>query len=310
MIYREFGNLGWKVSAVGLGTWNIGNQWGDIDEATAVATIEGALQGGMNLFDTADSYGIPNGLSEERLGRALAGRRHGVYIVGKVGNWGKRTGQTVPITTVDMVRLCVHASLYRLHTDWLDVVLCHKGDIEDPTPFVEGFEQLEREGKIRAYGISTKSLDVLKRFNENGRCRVVETDYSLLNLKQENGILPYCEEHGIAVLVRGPLAKGLLSGKYAPGASFSDSVRSRWHDGGTKQAQLDADLRRVGRIAEVYEPGLSMVTAALRYTISHPCRPVTIPGAKSAGQAAMNAAAGDRELTDREREHLRSLVEA
>ena len=71
MLYREFGKLGWNVSAIGMGTWNIGNQWGDIDDATAWATVRSAYERGMNLFDTAESYGIPNGLSEERLGAAL-----------------------------------------------------------------------------------------------------------------------------------------------------------------------------------------------------------------------------------------------
>ena len=117
MILKDFGKLGWKVSAIGLGTWNIGNQWGDIDDDTAQATIKAAHDAGVNLFDTAESYGIPNGLSEDRLGIALAGmKRDDVYVISKVGNWGKRTGQGVPKTSVDMIRLCAHASLGRLQT--------------------------------------------------------------------------------------------------------------------------------------------------------------------------------------------------
>ena len=114
MLYRDFGRTGWKVSAIGLGTWNIGNQWGPVDDATAFATVRAAFDHGMNLFDAAESYGLPNGLSEERLGRALAGIRHEVFVVSKIGNWGKRTGQEVPKTSVDMIRLCAHASLHRL----------------------------------------------------------------------------------------------------------------------------------------------------------------------------------------------------
>ena len=114
MLYRAFGRTGWQVSAIGLGTWNIGNQWGAIDEATAWDTVNTAFDCGVNLFDAAESYGTPNGLSEERLGRALAGIRHQVFVVSKIGNWGARTGQGVPKTTVDMIRLCAHASLHRL----------------------------------------------------------------------------------------------------------------------------------------------------------------------------------------------------
>jgi myo-inositol catabolism protein IolS len=201
MIYREFGTTGWQVSAIGLGTWNIGNQWGEIDDATAWATVRAAFDSGVNLFDTAESYGLPNGLSEERLGVALAGIRHRIVLVSKVGNWGKRTGQGVPKTTVDMIRLCAHASLHRLRTDWHDVLLCHEGNIEDPSVYLEAFEVLVQEERLRAYGISTNSLEVLKEFNRDGKCAVVQVDYSLLNRQPEEALLPYCHEHGIAVMV-------------------------------------------------------------------------------------------------------------
>ncbi len=292
MIYRDFGKTGWQASAIGLGTWNIGNQWGEVDDATAWATIRTAFDCGVNLFDVAESYGDPNGLSEERLGTALAGIRHRVILVSKIGHWGERTGQGVPKTTVDMIRLCAHASLHRLHTDWLDVELCHEGNIEDPSVYLEAFEMLKQRGRIRAYGISTDSLDVLKRFNVNGTCAVVQVNYSMLNRKPEGEFLSYCQEHGIAVMVRGPLRQGLLAGKYARESVFTDSVRASWNVGGARRAQLEAEVDQVERLKRRFEPGDEMVTAALRYVISHPADPVAIPGAKSPQQAAMNAAAG------------------
>ena len=206
MLYRTFGKTGIKVSVIGLGTWNIGNQWGEIDDATAWATIHSALDNGVTLFDTAESYGTPNGLSEQRLGAALAGIRHHYTIVSKIGNWGKRTGQGVPKTTVDMIRLCGHAQLHRLRTDWMDVVLCHEGDIEDPSIYLEGFEVLKDEGRIRYYGISTNSLDVLKNFNRHNTCSVVQVDYSLLNRAPEQEFLPYCQENNIGVMIRGSIS--------------------------------------------------------------------------------------------------------
>ena len=268
MLYRDFGKLGWKVSAIGLGTWNIGNQWGPIDDATAWATVRGAFDAGVNLFDTAESYGVPNGLSEERLGTALAGIRHRVILVSKIGHWGARTGQGVPKTSVDMIRMCAHASLHRLQTDWLDVELCHEGNIEDPSIYLEAFEVLKKNGRIRAYGISTNSLEVLKRFNVNGTCSVVQVDYSMLNREPEQALLPYCQENGIAVMVRGPLAKGVLSGKYDARTTFTDDVRSGWNNSGP---QRDAFLRNIAVVEKLkakYQPGDAMVAAALRYVIS------------------------------------------
>jgi len=305
MIYREFGKTGWQVSAIGLGTWNIGNQWGEIDDPTAWATVRSAFDCGVNLFDTAESYGLPNGLSEERLGVALAGIRHRIVLVSKVGNWGKRTGQGVPKTTVDMIRLCAHASLHRLRTDWHDVLLCHEGNIEDPSIYLEAFEVLVQEGRLRAYGISTNSLEVLKTFNKDGKCAVVQVDYSLLNRQPEEALLPYCQEHGIAVMVRGPLAKGLLSGRYGRDHVFNDDVRSSFNEGGGERAAFEAMVDRVEDLKKVVEPGAEMVRTALQYTISHAASPVAIPGAKSAEQARANAEAGVRLLSEGELEKLR-----
>jgi len=308
MLYRPFGRLGWQVSAIGMGTWNIGNQWGEIDETTAWATIRAAYEQGMNLFDTAESYGIPNGLSEMRLGVGLAGIRHHVYVVSKVGHWGERTGQAVPKTTPDMIRLCGHAILGRLRTDWVDVLLCHEADLQEPDVYLEGFEALKGEGVIRAYGISTNSLDVLQRFNTDGTCSVLEVDYSLLNRRPEVEILPYCQEHGIAVLVRGPLRRGLLSGKYTRESTFTDAVRSVWNPGQPGRAEYEREVSCVERLKQVVAPGEPMVTAALRYVISHPAAPVAIPGCKSPHQAQVNAAAGERALSEVELDALRGAL--
>jgi aryl-alcohol dehydrogenase-like predicted oxidoreductase len=303
MLYRDFGALGWPVSAVGLGAWNIGNQWGELDDATAWATVRTAIEHGVNLVDTAESYGIPNGMSELRLGVALAGLRQRVFLVTKVGNWGKRTGQGVPKTTVDMIRLCAFACLGRLRTDWLDVVLCHEGNVEDPTIYLEGFEDLKAAGHIRAYGISTNSLDVLKRFNVNGTCSVVQVDYSLLNRIPEAEFLPYCQQHGIAVMVRGPLAKGLLAGRYTRESTFDDSVRANWNPGGDRRDEFETKIAQVERIKEALPAGADMVETALRFVLAHDAVSTIIPGAKSPQQAAQNAAAGaatlDPALLDR-----------
>ncbi len=304
MLYRDFGNTGFKLSAIGLGTWNIGNQWGAIDEETAIRTLHSAIHQGVNLIDTAESYGVPAGLSEERVGKALPGIRDVVHLVTKLGRWGRRSGQMVPMTTTDMVRLCAHAALYRLKTDYVDIMLCHEGKLEDPhitETYLKGFEQLKEQGHIRAYGISTDRLEVLKRFNVNGTCQVVEVDYSLLNRNPENEFFTYCHQNNIAILARGPLHKGLLSGKYAPGAMFTDTVRREWHNNTRTQAKLTRKLAKVEQLKTMLKPGEEMVTAALRFAFSHPLAPVAIAGAKSPQQATMNAKAGTQSLSPQER---------
>lgn len=305
---KPFGKLGWPVSVVGLGAWNIGNQWGDIDDTTAWTTVQAAIESGMTLIDTAESYGIPNGLSEMRVGRAIAGLRHRLILVSKIGNWGKRTQGEVPKTGVDSIRISGHAILGRLRTDYVDVILCHEGDVADPTVYLRGFEALQKEGVIRAYGISTNSLEVLKRFNVDGTCSVVQVDYSLLNRAPEAEFLPYCLEHGIGVMVRGPLAKGVLSGRYNQESVFTDSVRASWNTDEAQRQRFLGQVEQVQRLAQVVSPGPEMVTAAIRYVASHPAVSVVIPGAKSPQQAAANAAAGSRLLDEAELSALQEAV--
>lgn len=308
MQYKTFGKTGWPVSVIGLGTWNIGNQWGEIDDVTAFATIHAAIDSGMNLIDTADAYGIPHGLSEKRLGQAIGGIRHQLYVVSKVGNWGRRGGHQLSYSHPDHVRLCVHASLGRLRTDYLDVSLCHESNLGDPTVYLEGFDQLVQEGYIRAYGISTNSLEVLKRFNRNGTCSVVQVDYSLLNRQPEAEFLPYCREHNIGVMVRGPLAKGVLSGRYDASSTFTDTVRQGWNESGAARDKFLEQVEQVARLQQIVEPGQAMVTTALRYVIAHDAVSTAIPGAKSPEQAKTNAAAGEQLLSPDERQKLINTV--
>ncbi|MFH1614056.1 MAG: aldo/keto reductase [Planctomycetota bacterium] len=308
MLYRDFGKTGWKVSAIGLGTWNIGNQWGYVDDTTAWATVHKALDCGINLIDTAEEYGLPHGFSEERLGIALAGIRHRVYLVSKIGYWGERSGQMVPKTTVDMIRLCCHACLGRLRTDWIDVMLCHEGDIENPSIYLEAFDLLKKEGKIRAYGISTDDINVLRNFNIDGNCSVAQFGYSLLSPGAEIELLPYCQKNGIAVEIKGPLAKGLLSGYYDHETVFTDEIRKSWNRDGVGRGIYETAIARVQQLKKILKPGEQMVTAALRYIISHPANPVAIPGAKSPEQVMTNAAAGERVLTSREMDNLKAVI--
>ena len=310
MLYRSFGSMEWQVSAIGMGTWGIGNQWGELDDETALATVRSAFDNGINLFDTAEGYGIPPGISEERLGKGLQGIRDQVYIVSKIGSWGRRDGHPIPKTSVDIVRLCAHASLYRLRTDYIDVMLCQEGDIEDPTIYLEAFEVLKAQGLIRAYGISTTMFETLKRFNVNNTCQVVEVDYSLLNRKPEKDFFPYCQEHGIEVLARGPLAKGLLSGNYSPDSIFTDSIRASWNPEQRKRKKFKRQIALVENLKQGLQPGEAMVTSSLHYAMSHPIQPIPIPGAKSPEQAAMNARAGQERISAEARENLVSLLNA
>lgn len=308
MIYRTLGKTGWKVSAIGFGAWGIGGQWGPVEHATAIEALRTALDAGMNFIDTADAYGDPPGLSEELIGQVLRDiQRDSVYIATKVGNFARRQGHPLPYTSPLHVELCCDASLRRMRIDTIDLYQCHLADLKDPSIFLEAFDELLKKGKIRAYGISTDNVEVLRTFNRAGTCATVQCDYSLLNLWPERGLLQYCQEANIGVIVRGPLAKGVLAGKFTPESRFTDWVRQGWNEGKGREKFL-AQLETVEKLKFLATPQRSMAQAALQFVISHPAISVAIPGAKDANQARSNAAAGAAMLSDAEMQRVRAVL--
>jgi len=124
-----------------MGCWGIGGQWGPVEESVAVKTLHRAVEVGVNLFDTADSYGL--GRSEELVGKAFHKMRGQVYIATKVGNWARLLGHPLPFTSPYHVYLCCDASLYRLKSDYIDLYQCHIGSLEEPSVFLEAFDRLK-----------------------------------------------------------------------------------------------------------------------------------------------------------------------
>jgi len=294
--YRTFGKTGWQVSAVSMGCWALGGQWGNMSERQASETVRAARDAGVNLFDTADVYGM--GQSERYLGKALRGGREHVYIASKVGNWGRKHDDALRYNSIYSVFNCCDASLYRLGTDYIDLYQCHIRSPERPEIFVEAFERLVEQGKIRYYAISTDQLEPLRAINANGRCASCQLRYSILDREAEDALLPYCRENVMGVLTRGPLAQGLLADKFSAESRFEDEVRTKWNPGGNKREQFEARVALVGRLREALEPGQSMVDLALGFVLSHPAVTCAIPGMKTPEQARRNAAAAEWTLTE------------
>ena len=296
MEYRTLGKTEWKVSVIGFGAWGIGGQWGAVDDATAIATIRAAFDAGVNFFDTADAYGHPPGRSEELVGRALRDVRDKVFIATKVGNFARRFGHPLPFNDPLHVELCCDASLHRLGVDRIDLYQSHLGTTEHVDEFLEGFDRLIRKGKIRAMGVSTDSLETVQAYHRDGRCAAVQLDYSYLNRNAERGILPWCLEHQIGTLIRGPLAKGVATGKFTRASRFDDSVRGGWNTGEARENLLE-ELAVVDQVRELERPGRNLATLALQFVLAHPAVTCAIPGAKSPQQAQANAAAGRQPIS-------------
>ena len=289
---RTLGKSDIAVTKIGIGLWAIGGDaWGPTDDQDSLSTIDFALDAGVTFFDTADVYGA--GHSEELLGQAMKGRRDQFIVATKIGwqNFDSERNQTA-YDTVDKLIAGVESNLCRLQTDYVDIIQSHI-DFRDPTMevFLEGFHRLQRDGKVLAYGVSTSDLEYLKTFNADGNCATLQTDYSILNRTPETEIFPYCLEHSIGVIVRGPLAMGILTGKFGSDTQFSEgNFRQRWQDNPEERKTYLKDLAKVEKLRLLAEDR-TMAQLALQFVMAHPAVTVAIPGAKTVKQLQDNIGA-------------------
>lgn len=302
---------GLSVSVIGLGLWAAGgDEWGTSEDRASLDAVEAALEAGVNFFDTADVYG--SGHSEELLGQAMRGRRDEFIVATKIG-WIDYDDEADRSRYDDVASLVegVESSLERLGTDHVEVIQCHIDHPEPNTPvFVEGFRKLKEDGIVTAWGVSTSDLEHLRQFNADGDCDVLQTDYSILNRTAEREVFPYCQEHGIGVIVRGPLAMGLLTGKYSASDTFPEGdFRRAWIEEPEQKEQFLRDLEVADRLREVVPEDESMAQFALRFAMSNPAVSTVIPGARNERQARANAqAALEPLLSDKEIGEVDRLV--
>ena len=293
---RSFGKSDIQVSVVGTGLWAVGGGWGPVDDKKALSAIDAALNAGINFFDTADVYG--HGHSEELLGKAMRGRRDRFVVATKIGwvGYGGKNPQGIQgsqYDSVDKLIAGVEASLRRLQTDHVDLIQNHIFYREPNTDiFIEGFQRLQRDGKVRAYGLSANDFAFIKDFNSDGHCATLQIDYSILNRMAENEIFPYCQKNKIGVIVRGALAMGILTGKFTPETRFAEGdFRRNWHEDPDQRRTFLDDLDKVERLRALTK-NRTLSQLALRFVIDHPAVSVVIPGTRSPEQARENVKAG------------------
>jgi myo-inositol catabolism protein IolS len=301
MVYRAFGKTGWRVSQVGLGCWQFGGAimldgrpdgWSGINDEESIATIKRAVELGINFFDTADMYGW--GHSEEVLGRALkdVGNRDRQYIASKVGFWHDDQDKRTLNESKDYVLRACDASLRRLQTDRIDLYQCHLWRTERWTEFLDAFQTLQKQGKIRFYGVSTNDFDMIQHFDERHHLASVQSNYNLLDRHVEQDILPYCRERGIAFIARGPLAMGKLSGNLGKDHKFdANDIRGKWLQGDNRKG-FEQDIETVERLKPIAQKcGFIMAELAVKFVLTHVAVSTTIPGTKTRSQLDHNVAA-------------------
>ena len=300
---RKLGSSELEVTVVGLGCNNFG---GRTDEAAARAVIDAALEAGVTFFDTADVYGGGGG-SEEIIGRALAGRRDRVVLATKFGH-DLGDGQTARGSR-PYIRKAIEASLRRLQTDRVDLYQYHRPDGVTPVEETLGaLHELVQEGKVRAIGSSNFSAALVDEAAAVARDQELtpfvseQSEYSWLERRAEQELIPTCERNGVGFIPYFPLASGLLTGKYRRGEPPPEGTRLHGRE------IPDERLEKVERLdAWAKAHGVSLLEAAIGGLAAQTAITSVIAGATKPEQVRANAEAGQWEPSA---EELASLREA
>jgi aryl-alcohol dehydrogenase-like predicted oxidoreductase len=294
MKYRRLGKTGLKVSAIGIGTWQLGGEWGKNFSPEEVSQMfDAAREVGLNFIDTAECYG--DHTSEELIGLAIRRDRANWIVATKFGHRFhghlNRTDERKPSDALTQVE----ASLKALRTEYIDLLQYHsirdsEYDNDELTSVLQG---LLKSGKVRHLGNSISSgIDPKLQVESAGErgVKVLQVIYNRLDRRPEEKIFPSALRQDLGMLARVPLASGFLSGKYKPGATFEkNDVRSD-----KKPAELKRTLREVEQIAKSeVPPNVPMAQWALAWCLQHPAMTAVIPGCKSVEQVRSNAAAAE-----------------
>jgi aryl-alcohol dehydrogenase-like predicted oxidoreductase len=290
MNYRALGQTGLTVSEIGLGCWQLASAaWGTQDSLEAERIVQTALDEGCTFFDTAPGYGA--GRSETLLGKALKGRRSDVVLCSKFGHSTEGPADF----SVAALRPSIEASLRRLQTDHLDVLLVHNPPPEwldgRRSGLYEALANLRQAGLLRAYGVSVDSLQDMQLAMQTTGCTVLELLFNAFHQDVRAG-LGSAAAQGIGVIAKVPLDSGWLAGSYSASSRFG-GVRDRW-----PPEVIARRAALVERFAALLPPGLPLTHGALAYALAQTQIATVIPGARSPEQVRGNMAASGVKLDE------------
>lgn len=299
MKFRTFGNTGFRAGEIGLGTWQLGGSWGEVTEETALQTLRAAVQAGVNFLDTADVYG--DGRSERLIGRFLKETREPLFVATKLGRSGN-PGWPKNFTRA-AVREHTEASLQRLGVEALDLTQLHCVPLAalKSGEMFDALRELQREGKIKAFGVSVESMEEALYCLEQPGVVSLQIIFNIFRQKPIHTLFAAAKKKNVALIVRLPLASGLLGGKMTKRTQFAPTDH--------RVENRDGQLFNVGEtfaglpfekgveLADSLKPlvpaGQTMADFALRWCLDFEAVSVLIPGARNPEQARGNVRASD-----------------
>jgi aryl-alcohol dehydrogenase-like predicted oxidoreductase len=294
MKYRRLGKTGFEVSEVSLGTWQIGASWGSISEKDAIQLLQTAIDNGINFFDTADVYG--DGRSERLIAQVLRDRSEKVYVATKAGR--RLQPHVADGYNKSNLTAFVERSLTNLQRETLDIVQLHcpPTDVYYRPEVFEALDGLKKAGKILNYGVSVEKIEEAIKATEFPGLATVQIIFNIFRQRPKELFFPLAQKQDVGILVRLPLASGLLAGKITKDTQFAaDDHRSynrhgEQFDRGETFSGVDFDvaLDAVEKVRELLPPNVSMANFALRWILEHPEVSCVIPGARNSAQVLDN----------------------
>lgn len=294
---REFGRSGQHASVIGLGTWQLGADWGTVDEKDAHEVLEAAAEAGVTFFDTADVYG--DGRSEQTIAAFFHGRPDLHVLVAT--KMGRRVEQIPQNYVLDNFRAWNDRSRRNLGVDRVDLVQLHC----PPTPVYssdevyDALDTLVEEERVAAYGVSVETCDEALTAIARPNVASVQIILNAFRMKPLHRVLPAAREAGVGIIARVPLASGLLSGKYTKDTVFAADDHRTFNrhgeafDQGETFSGVDfaTGVEAAAEFSALAPEGFTPAQLALAWIVQQPGVTTVIPGARSADQARANAAA-------------------
>lgn len=304
MHYRKFGSTGFDASEVGLGTWQFGGDWGAINELDANAILKSALDRGINFFDTADVYG--SGRSETLIGSFLQDIKENVFVATKLGRFGGYPDKY----SFDFIKKCTENSLKRLKRETIDLTQLHcvpRQQLEKGEIF-EWLRTIQKEGKIRHFGASVETIDEAFLCLKQEGLTSLQIIFNIFRQKPIEQLFAEAASKKVALIVRLPLASGLLSGKFTKTTTFGSGDHRNYNRDGQKfnvgetfsGLEFQYGVELADQIKSLVPANMTMAQFALRWILDHPEVSVIIPGASKIDQVVSNASASDIDPLDKD----------
>ncbi|MDX6320709.1 MAG: hypothetical protein QOF52_567 [Propionibacteriaceae bacterium] len=298
---RILGRTERPVSVIGLGTWQLGSDWGDVSESEALDLLSASVDAGVTFFDTADVYG--DGRSEQMIGRFLAENPETLVTVAT--KMGRRVDQVPENYTLENFRAWADRSRRNLGIDRLDLVQLHcpPTDVYSHDQVYDALDTLVDEDVIANYGVSVETCDeALTAISRRGTA-TVQIIFNAFRLKPLEYVLPAAHAAGVGIIARVPLASGLLSGKYTSETQFEETDHRNYNRDGSafdvgetfSGVDYETGIRAAAEFSSLVAKlpfEATPAQAALAWIAQHPAISTVIPGARSVKQAQANAAAG------------------